>query len=302
MSAFHYSVSIHPDRINLFRNSIPGTCRKSRRQIVPDFDSESLISKPKKVIKYTTDGKLSKTSSKKLSRAITYINEIAKETKQYLPNRQLPINFKLSFITLTLCSKQVHTDQYLRRHLLTDFFVRAKIKWNLKNYVWRAEKQKNGNIHFHLVTDCFIPHNELKVVWNNLLDKLGYIDEFAAKYKHRQPNSTDIHSLRFIKDIVSYLTKYLVKSEQNKGLTGRLYGTSKSLENLKGAKDDVSSCLSEELNEVVSDNKVRVVKGDYYEVYFLPRDFWITKKQTILFELLNLYFQEHFDIEFKQAK
>jgi hypothetical protein len=305
----YYSISIHPDRVNLFINRVPGTYKKSSRSVISN-ESELMYgnvinesnnvneSKNESKIKFQTDGKLSKVSQKKLSRAITYIDALSKETKQYLPNRTLPINFKLSFITLTLSSKQAHTDQYLRRHLLTDFFVRAKVKWNLQHYVWRAEKQKNGNVHFHIISDCFIPHQELKVLWNNLQAKLGYIDEFQKRYGHRQPNSTDVHSLKFVRNITNYLIKYLVKNEQNKGLEGRLYGTSKSLENLKGAKDDIDSFTSVELNNLAINKKVRKIKGDYYEVYFLPKDFWITSQDTILFKLLNQFFYDRFGVYF----
>ncbi|GAH86291.1 unnamed protein product, partial [marine sediment metagenome] len=53
-------------------------------------------------------------------------------------------------------------------------------------YVWRAEKQENGNIHFHFIVDNFIPWNELRNTWNRIQQNLGYISRFseAQRLKH----------------------------------------------------------------------------------------------------------------------
>jgi len=155
-------------------------------------------------------------------------------------------NFIVNFITLTLSSKQIHSDQVIKQELLNQFLIETIRRYKIEKYVWRAEKQKNGNIHFHIIMDKYIPWNELRNTWNRIQQKLGYVtryregrkeyhkngfhfDEkhtqkrtYAQQYKAWQkgvksewdnPNSIDVHSLSHIGNIKSYLTKYMSKNE-----------------------------------------------------------------------------------------
>ncbi|PZQ98877.1 MAG: hypothetical protein DI539_28970 [Flavobacterium psychrophilum] len=72
----------------------------------------------------------------------------------------------------------------------------------IENYVWRAETTENGVIHFHILFDSFVNKNTLKRVWNNHLEKLGF---------SRAENSASIQSIRNIKDVGAYITKYMTK-------------------------------------------------------------------------------------------
>jgi len=72
----------------------------------------------------------------------------------------------------------------------------------VENYLWRAETTENGTIHFHILFDTFVNKNTLKRVWNNHLEKLG----FEKSY-----NSAHIHSIKNLRDVGAYVTKYLTK-------------------------------------------------------------------------------------------
>src|SRR5690606_39568338 len=62
--------------------------------------------------------------------------------------------FRLSFITLTLPSPQGSiSDKEIKRGPLRMFIQKMGRRYGMYNYVWKAEKQKNGNIHFHITTD-----------------------------------------------------------------------------------------------------------------------------------------------------
>ena len=62
----------------------------------------------------------------------------------------------LNFLTLTLPAKQIYSDQLVKRYCLNRFLRALKyIKPNI-NYIWRCEKQENGNIHFHVTLDKYI--------------------------------------------------------------------------------------------------------------------------------------------------
>ncbi len=130
--------------------------------------------------------------------------------------------WKLNFVTLTLSSKQVHSDKFIKKKMLGAFLDYLRKKKGVKNYIWRAESQNtssanNGNIHFHIILDKWIPWKELRDVWNDIQNNSGYIDPFELKFKHRNPNSTDIHSLKNIANVGAYLSKYC--SKNSKGIT-----------------------------------------------------------------------------------
>ena len=108
-------------------------------------------------------------------------------------------------------------------------------KYNyISNYVWRAEYQKNGNIHFHILVNHYMCWRELQYRWNRIINKLGYVDRYQENMKNwhkegfkvrpellgkwdakaqlkawkegekmnwRSPNSTDIHSIQNISNI-----------------------------------------------------------------------------------------------------
>jgi hypothetical protein len=119
---------------------------------------------------------------------------------------------------------------------LNTFLITLERKFKVSVYLWKAESQNNGNIHFHILVNSFIPHQEIRSIWNSILDNLGYIDLFEKKHKHRNPNSTDIHGLykdktgKNIGNIGAYLAKYMSKNEDLKrGIDGRLWGCSDNL-------------------------------------------------------------------------
>jgi hypothetical protein len=122
-----------------------------------------------------------------------------------------------TFTTLTLPSQQMHCDKVIKRQALNNFLINMIRRWRVKNYLWKAEAQDNGNIHFHLLTDKYMEHQEVKYMWNNSLNPLGYIDWYTHNNNSLEPNSTDIHALRKIENVSSYICKYVSKE-----LTGRI--------------------------------------------------------------------------------
>lgn len=123
--------------------------------------------------------------------------------------------FKVNFITLTLPAAQgTVTDKEIKKHCLDNWIKRAKRKYKLNSYVWRAERQKNGNLHFHIITDTWIHYEKVRNDWNSCLNAFGFIDEFERKHGHRNPNSTDVHAVWKIKNLTQYFVKYMSKGEQ----------------------------------------------------------------------------------------
>src|SRR5438552_841266 len=106
--------------------------------------------------KNTSKGYLSITSVSKLRAALNWMMLFSEKKFVYNKEQKKGYHFKLNFITLTLSDIQFHPDRFIKRKMLDPF-----LKWlvrvhNCKNYVWKAETQDNGNIHFHITTNKFI--------------------------------------------------------------------------------------------------------------------------------------------------
>src|SRR5690606_30217452 len=167
----------------------------------------------------------------------------------------------LTFLTTTLPAKQVHTDKVIKR-AFTLFLENLVKTYKVKFYLWKAEAQANGNIHFHVLIDRFVEHTTVRRLWNAQMERLGYVKTYAKnmiekgfvynqnskksrelqhldyllnkKNGFNNPNSTDIHSLKGIKNVAGYMIKYMTKNEENKRpILGRLWGCSRNIKFLK---------------------------------------------------------------------
>lgn len=134
---------------------------------------------------------------------------------QYVYSKEFnkTFRFRLGFITLTLPSIQAHKDSYLNKHLLQPFLRIIKEKYKVNHYVWKAETQGNGNIHWHVIANKFIHYKLIRHHWNILLNKLGYFDQTKFKDSIFEANTTDVHSVYKVKNLAAYLSKYLSKTK-----------------------------------------------------------------------------------------
>ncbi|MEJ7828454.1 MAG: hypothetical protein WKF91_09670 [Segetibacter sp.] len=242
--------------------------------------------------------------------------------------------YQATFVTLTLPAKQVHTDKEINAQGLNTFITKIKRSHKVINYVWRAEKQDNGNIHYHIITDKYISHDCIRSHWNATIKKIGYIDQYKKnqELRHKEgfqcnnellnkwpiekqfeayqkgkannwenPNTTDIHSLRSVKDVASYICKYITKSKEVdelrklemasaakqiteevfikckeeiekkielKKINSRLWGCSDTLKELKDVKIIVDYETSVFIEEVISKDSTRVVQTENFLIAY----------------------------------
>lgn len=166
-------------------------------------------------------GQITDYSKKRLKRAISLMVASAKDKEAPNFKTGKHYKFKVNFITLTLPAPQGEiTDKQIKKHCLDNWIKRAKRKYKLNSYVWRAERQKNGNIHFHIITDTWIHYEKVRNDWNSCLQQFGFIDQFESKHGHRNPNSTDVHAIWKVRNVTQYFIKYMTKGET---LAERLY-------------------------------------------------------------------------------
>lgn len=157
-------------------------------------------------------GKLSRKAITGLKNSINWLCISARKKRVYVKSKGTSFEFKVNFVTLTLPdTKEPINNQDLQKNLLNPFLTYMRKYHNLRNYVWRLEFQANGKLHVHLSADTFLHYQIIRDTWNRLLDKNGYLDDFCEKNRHKDPNSTDVHATRKVKNMAAYIAKYMSK-------------------------------------------------------------------------------------------
>lgn len=216
-----------------------------------------------------------------------------------------PLDSYISFITLTLPSPQMDGDKELKRKALDKFLIYLQRKYKVTAYVWKAEPQENGNLHFHILANKFVEWQEIRKTWNAILEPLGYIDQFFQKHGHRDPNSTDIHGLykdktgKEINFIGSYMAKYMAKNGQGKDkisrkIIGRVWGCSDNLKTIQAFSDYQDSAFIDLLNDLYDSEKITSYKGDFF-IIFSGNWKEVCKKYPQIIEKINLHYLSEFE-------
>lgn len=209
-------------------------------------------------------GLVSKKSEKRVKNAIDWMLHFASLKTYYNRKVKKHVSFKLSFTTLTLSSSQIHSDNVIKEKLLNSILGWMRTEYEVKKYLWRAEAQVNGNIHFHIITDKFIPWKILQQQWNKTQAKLGYIHRFKNKHGNKMPNSTDIHEVRNIKNISMYLSEYCAKQTKGNLYTPCKWVSGKLMpaDNPKDAKiEDTPVLIKNKKGKWIKRHSVRIVFG-----------------------------------------
>jgi hypothetical protein len=239
-------------------------------------------------------------SRARLRRAFNLL--IATSTNQigYNFKAQKSFTFLLNFITLTLSASQgSYTDYDIKKLLLNDFLTRLRQQKHLDRYIWRAEPQKRGAIHFHITTNQWFDLQYIRDTWNSCQKKLGIIDLFNKKHHHINPNSTDVHSIRDIRHSGKYISKYLSKvALDSRSINGKIWDCS---QNLKPKAKCEIICEGQDFDylcKLESAFSDRTYQTDYFKfipmssndiIEFLPVR-WIKKYDNYLASINKGYF------------
>lgn len=246
-------------------NAKPKNKRKSDKNSPnPKKESQSIED-----VQYS--GQMTSFARKRLKKAIQLMVAISlpKEAIRFKTGKKFM--FKVNFVTLTLPAPQGKvTDKELKRFALDNWIKRMRRKRGLKSYVWRAERQKNGNLHFHIITDTYLHYEHIRNDWNACLRRFGYIDAFKSEHGHENPNSTDVHAVWKVKNLVSYFIKYMSKgNDEGDTINGKLWDCS---ENLK-SKDSCEVLLDEDIlpywTKARNLENVRTVDDPNFNITFL---------------------------------
>lgn len=267
-------------------------------------------------------GLISGKAASKIKNSVDYILYLSSNKKIVPFDGRKRFSFRVGFVTLTLSSAQVHTDDEIKHKLLNQFLIEARKKWGVINYLWRAEAQKNGNIHFHILVDKFIPWSELRDTWNRIQNKLGYVDRYRDEmklyhsgsfsvrsdllkkwsYKNQlkayrtgsrqdwnSPNSTDVHTVKKIRNLSAYLGKYCTKNDGPRKIDGRLWGCNTAISKLRGAvvlRDSRSDAEIQKLAEKYPDS---VIRHDYFTVIYISASVLAKENVPLLYNIFVSY-------------
>jgi hypothetical protein len=237
----------------------------------PVFTHKKIRSKEQRSIKHDitaekneTKGHLSNNSIRRIRYAVNLLEECSPYITVMNERTQTPYQFKLGFLTLTLpCQQGTITDEEIKRKCLIPFLQSLQYRVGKFSYIWKAEAQQNGNIHFHVTLNKYIKHTLIRHYWNKALSKVGFIEEyrrqqqefheagfrarpelfaswpadkqkaayeFGVQSNWSEPNTIDVHSVRNIHNLSAYLIKYMSKKEEDKrAITGKIWGCSSNL-------------------------------------------------------------------------
>lgn len=219
-------------------------------------------------------GVLTTTSRKRLTRAINLLCAIArpKEATDFKTGKLF--KFRVNFITLTLPAPQGDIPDKDIKKCLDNWIKRAKRKYHLNSYVWRAEVQQNQNIHFHMLSDTYIRWDLLRNDWNECLAPTGLVKKFEAKHGHSNPNSTDVHAVLKIRNLSAYFVKYMSKShkEGDRKILGKVWDCSKNLKTKLNVNYEASTAKTITFNSLQRDESLRSIKTDRYAITFIPHE------------------------------
>lgn len=276
---FQPLVKIFPHKINVFYYNLNRRCypkdqglnlREDRKKAFQGFLSESA----KRIIE------------ERLScwyQIVTSYNKLSTTIKSK--------NFKrLVFVTLTLSSKQLHTDKFIKEKLLEQFIKLMQEHYRMKNYFWKAEKQKNGNIHFHLLTDIYCPYEEINRFWNQVQEYHGYTKDYYSKFKHNNPPSTHIEVVNQQQNAIKYLMKYVSKVDTALMIDGRCWSMSNSIKAFAVPVQEIDSHFEDFLLHVKESTKVNEFHKDYFSVLRFSSNIDITKFKYYNCKYLHGYY------------
>lgn len=194
------AMSIQPRRLCLYDHWDGTRSPRRRSPYAPALSGDEA---------YERIQRLSKKARQRISTYVQLMVDAARPKSVFEKASGKWFRFKVNFITLTLPSKQQHTDGEIHKRCFEPFIKAWRRKEPGLLYIYKAEVQDNGNLHYHLTTNAYIKASRLRDMWNYYVNRLGYVDRSGLD----SPNSTDVHAIRNVQNVAAYIGKYITKSD-----------------------------------------------------------------------------------------
>ena len=162
---------------------------------------------------------------------------------QYMAETQKKAKAFCSFITLTY-GKNYPNDKIAKTHL-DNFLKRMRRMHNTFHYVWVAERQKRGAIHFHILTPSYTDKEFINASWTQISDR--WLESEKLPPQQLYPNViATYHAGR-------YMAKYMSKEDEH--IKGNMYGISQNTRLLmKPCRVSTYTFSPEYVNELIEDS------------------------------------------------
>lgn len=290
-------MSIKPNQLTVFFESV---ANGTGNLLTPIERKKPINNQPKRG--------LSSKAKRRIQNKIHWLVTFAKTKRIYNDYTNRYFSFKINFITLTLPIIQRHSDKTIKSKCFNQFLTELREYHEVSNYVWRAEVQQNGSIHFHIATDTYIPWFIIRRIWNRQLRKLGYIEAYHSKFSQmdfkayqlysqsngtndlstiyarfqygkktnwRDPNTTDIHSTNKVNNLAAYMAKYMAKTAKTKKSTETYDLKERRIEGRNwGCSQSLSRCKSivdwadNLCNSIIDYARANLKPFEKHETYF----------------------------------
>lgn len=207
----------------------------------------------------------------------------------------------LTFCTTTLSAKQQHEDNEIKRIILNTFIINVQKQCGVKHYFWRAETQKNGNLHFHFILDKYIPARKIQYYWNLAQENLDYVSRFEKVFGHRQPPSTHIVKCDSLRKAASYISKYLSKSGESRKVKGRIWGCSDGLRGVTAMTVYDDSEFARLESTLKAYQNIRQFHDKFVHVYYLDSDALLKCKFQSIHSRLSAHYLQKFELLYSNS-
>lgn len=263
-------------------------------------------------------GRMTQGARKRMTRAISLMVQSLKPKTVWNPEGFYQYH-KLSFITLTVSNSHNLTAKTAYHLLFKHFLQWLRRTQGVSTYIWKAELQERGQIHYHITCPNFIYWKEIRGKWNELQRKAGLLTDYFQEHKHYDPNSTDIHAVEDQKKMDWYMVKELAKTIDIKRLEmkrvveslvqageipaekmqdfideytgqeinteGKLWDCSENLSAIKLFNMALSTRHEHKINAWKLQKKIREVKGDFWSIIYFdgcaPPDLFNEKEMDL---------------------
>jgi hypothetical protein len=137
-------------------------------------------------------------------------------------------------ITLTMPTQMGLDDEEIKQHCLEPFLDNLVKHHDVKLWIWKAEAQLRGCIHFHVIIDRFLEESVVRELWYNRLLAVGIVNrkdnpiEEASKISYLSP-CPDLSLLKL--ELGSY---YAAKQDEKTGALAYKHDHTKLVRQIKG--------------------------------------------------------------------
>jgi len=175
-------------------------------------------------------------------------------------------DFKMNFVTLTLAEQRNVTASEAYDKCLREWLRYMKRKMGVRDYVWKAEFQSRGQIHYHVATNTYLPWEVVRWRWNQLQYRAGYLEGFRRKFRHINPNGTDVHHMSNVDDCLSYIAKEMCKGVQNqKSTVGKVWDCNRELKGNRFSAPTTAEFLAK-VDDAIQHGFAEVIESDHCHI------------------------------------